>query len=63
VIKKLKGRLIFGFGGESLGLAQNILIIKWFNKNEISVPFGLSISISRLGTILNDNLSPRISNV
>ncbi len=54
---------MFGLGGETSGIAQNIIIIKWFDENEISVPFGLNISLSRLGTIMNDNFSPRIASV
>jgi hypothetical protein len=50
-------------GGETSGLIQNILIIKWFDKNELAIPFGINISIARLGTIFNDIFSPRIANV
>ena len=59
----LLGRIIFGFGGESLNITQNAMLIKWFYKSEISFPLGLTLSVSRLGNVANDILSPRISNV
>jgi MFS family permease len=59
----LLGRIIFGFGGESLNITQNAMICKWFLKSEIALPLGMTISISRLGSVLNDNVSPRLSTV
>ena len=59
----LIGRIIFGFGGESLNITQNAMICKWFLKSEIALPLGLTITISRLGSVLNDNISPLISSV
>ena len=59
----LLGRIVFGLGGESLNIAQNAMIIKWFNKGEISWAFALKISFSRIGSSLNGILSPRIAAV
>ena len=59
----LLGRIIFGFGGESLNITQNAMICKWFLKSDIALPLGLTISISRLGSVLNDNISPRLATV
>jgi len=59
----LLGRIIFGFGGESLGVTQNTMLIKWFYNNELSLPLGLALSIGRMGNVINDVLSPYISNV
>lgn len=59
----LFGRIVFGFGGESLNITQNAMICKWFLKSEIALPLGMTISISRLGSVLNDNISPRLSTV
>ena len=33
----LVGRIIFGFGGESLNIAQFALISQWFSKDEIAL--------------------------
>ena len=60
----LLGRIIFGLGGESLNICQNAMIVKWFFKSQIALPLGLTISVSRLGSVLNDVASPRlVSNV
>ena len=59
----LLGRIIFGFGGESLNITQNVMIIKWFYNNELSLPLGFALSVSRMGNVVNDILSPWISNV
>jgi MFS family permease len=56
----LLGRIIFGFGGECLNICQNAMIVKWFYKSEIALPLGLTISVSRLGSVLNDVASPRL---
>lgn len=58
----LIGRVIFGLGGECLNICQNAMIIKWFYKSEIALPLGLTISFSRLGSVINDNFSPRLVN-
>ena len=57
----LCGRMFFGFGGEIINIAQNCIMIKWFKKAELSFPFGIAITVSRLGSVLNDVASPRIS--
>lgn len=66
----LIGRIIFGLGGECINICQNAMIVKWFYKSEIALPLGLTISVSRLGSVMNDVASPiiirhvsRISNV
>ena len=57
----LAGRVIFGFGGEIININQNIMLIKWFKKEEISFPFALTITVSRLGSVLNDVYTPQIA--
>ena len=59
----LVGRVLLGIGGESLGIPQNAMIVKWFYKKEIALPFALTISICRIGNVINDIFSPRIANV
>ena len=56
----LAGRVIFGLGGECLNICQNAMIVKWFFKSQLALPLGLTISFSRLGSVVNDNLSPRL---
>ena len=57
------GRIIYGFGGESLKVAKDAMLTKWFLKNEIAFPFGFTLSFGRFGTVLNDIFSPIISSV
>ncbi len=59
----LVGRVIFGLGGECIGVSLTGIIVKWFVKSEIGLPLGLSISIGRLGSVINASLSPQMSNV
>ena len=56
----LVGRFIFGLGGESINISKNEMIVKWFYKSQMALPYGLSISISRMLTVLNNILSPRL---
>ncbi len=55
------GRFIFGFGGESIDIAHNTILIKWFFKSQISLPFGVALAVSRFGAAVNDTISPIIA--
>ncbi len=44
------GRLIFGMGSESMIVAITTVIAKWFKGKELSLAFGLNLTIARLGT-------------
>ena len=44
------GRLIFGLGAESLIVGITTVIAKWFKGKELSLAFGLNLTLSRLGT-------------
>ena len=63
VLLMLIGRTIFGFGGESINTTLISVILQWFAANEISFALGLCISCAKLGTVLNDVISPRIATV
>lgn len=56
----LTGRVIFGLGAECLNICQNAMLVKWFFKDSVALPLGLTISISRLGSVLNGIISPRL---
>ncbi|EGR34440.1 major facilitator superfamily protein, putative [Ichthyophthirius multifiliis] len=64
-VKSLKimilGRFIFGIGGESLGISINSLIVNWFQGNEVSFAQSIKLSIIRFASVLNSQLTPRIS--
>ena len=44
------GRFVFGLGGESLAVTQNTYAVIWFKGKELSLVFGLLLSVSRLGS-------------
>jgi MFS family permease len=56
------GRFIFGLGGESLSVTQASITTLWFHGKELAFSLGMTICISRLGSVVNSILSPRISN-
>lgn len=47
------GRLVFGLGGENLGVAQNTYAVSWFHGRELNTVFGLQISFARVGSTVN----------
>ncbi|KAI8907916.1 major facilitator superfamily domain-containing protein [Gorgonomyces haynaldii] len=57
------GRLLFGFGAESLDVGQADIITKYFQGSGLSFVLGLNLSIARMATGLNDNLSPYLARV
>jgi MFS family permease len=57
------GRFIFGLGGESLSVTQASITTLWFQGKELAFALGMTICISRLGSVVNSILSPRISNM
>lgn len=54
----LVGRVIFGLGGESLSVGQSTLLALWFRGKEMAMAMGINLSVSRLGSVINDNVSP-----
>lgn len=56
----LLSRFVFGLGGESLGVAQSSITSKWFLGKELALAMGLGLSISRLGSVLNDWTEPSL---
>jgi len=59
----LAGRIIFGLGGESLNIAQFAIIVQWFAKDEIAFAMGICMGVARLGSVLNEIISPKIAYV
>jgi len=56
----LCGRLVYGLGAESLIITMDKILAKWFKGKELSLAFGLNITIARLGTIAALNSAARI---
>jgi MFS family permease len=49
------GRLVFGAGSESLVVAQMAILSRWFKGKELALSFGVSLTLSRLGTLFSFN--------
>lgn len=56
----LWGRLVYGIGSESLIITMDKVLSKWFRGKELSLAFGLIITIARLGTFAALNTGARI---
>jgi len=54
----LIGRALFGLGGESLAVAQSALVTQWFRGKELAMALGVNLSVARLGSVVNNTLSP-----
>lgn len=55
------GRIIFGCGGENMNVANSAILSVWFKDKELAFAFGLNLSISRLGSVANNLVSPVIT--
>ncbi len=55
------GRLVFGAGSESLVVAQSAILAKWFKGKELALSFGVSLTISRVGTLFSFNTEELIA--
>lgn len=56
----LVGRAVFGAGGESLNVSTNTFMTGWFSGKELAMAIGVTVSVSRLGSVANDNTEPVI---
>jgi MFS family permease len=56
------GRIVFGFGGESISVANSSILADWFAGKELAFAFGLNLSVARLGSVFNNLLSPALAN-
>jgi nitrate/nitrite transporter NarK len=54
----LAGRVVFGLGGESMSVAATTLLALWFRGKETALAMGVNLSVSRLGTVVNNQVSP-----
>jgi MFS family permease len=49
------GRILFGAGAESLIVAQSAILARWFIGKELALAFGITLAVSRLGTLFTFN--------
>ncbi len=52
IITMSAGRLIFGLGAESMIVAITTIIARWFKGKELSLAFGLNLTVARLGSFM-----------
>ena len=57
----LAGRLLFGIGSESLSVVQSQVTSRWFKNEELTLALAINLCVGRLGSVLNDVLSPFIA--
>jgi MFS family permease len=55
------GRFIFGAGSEPLIVAQSAILARWFKGKELALAFGISLTVSRLGTLFTFNTGELIA--
>jgi nitrate/nitrite transporter NarK len=54
------GRAIFGLGGENLNVSCCYFLMKWFKNKNLALAMGITFSITRTASVLNENLLPVI---
>ncbi|KAJ3369574.1 hypothetical protein GGF31_005091 [Allomyces arbusculus] len=57
----LVGRIFFGIGGESVGVAQASITTAWFRNKELAFALGINLCVARLGSVVNAFLTPRLA--
>lgn len=48
--------------GENLGVANSAILSIWFEGKELAFAFGLNLSVARLGSVINNLVSPALAN-
>ncbi len=56
------GRVLFGIGSESMFVAQSALTARWFTGKELAMAFGITLTVSRLGTLFSFNTEELLAN-
>ncbi len=55
------GRILFGIGSESMIVAQSSITARWFTGKELAMAFGITLTVSRLGTLFSFNTEELLS--
>jgi MFS family permease len=56
------GRIVFGMGSESMIVAQSAIVARWFAGKEMALAFGITLTVSRLGTLFSFNTEELLAN-
>mmetsp|Transcript_15280 Transcript_15280/g.31148 ORF Transcript_15280/g.31148 Transcript_15280/m.31148 type:complete len:463 (+) Transcript_15280:52-1440(+) len=54
------GRFIFGLGGGPITIVQNAFTAIHFNGHELAMAFGCTLTVSRVGSVVNFNVTPSL---
>lgn len=57
------GRFIFGAGSEPLIVAQSAIVARWFKGKELALSFGITLTVSRLGTLFAFNTGELMTSI
>lgn len=60
-LNEYTGRTVFGFGGESLSVAQSAMIAQWFAGKELALALGMNLALARVGSVINDVVSVQVA--
>jgi MFS family permease len=52
------GRILYGFGDASTSVTNSTILSEWFGGRELAFAFGVNLSLARVGTVVNNLLSP-----
>ena len=55
------GRFMHGCGGPNLCVAASTMLSQWFIGGELSLAFGLDLSLKRCASVLNNLVSPQVA--
>src|SRR5690349_13770509 len=55
------GRFLLGLGGESFIVANTTLLTNWFKGKELSLAFGISMTLCHVGSISSNIISPQMA--
>jgi MFS family permease len=54
----IAGRIIFGFTGDAMSVAQSAMITIWFSGAELNFAFAIAVSTGRIASIINSYTAP-----
>ncbi|GMI27221.1 hypothetical protein TeGR_g3395 [Tetraparma gracilis] len=54
------GRFIFGLGGGPITIVQNVYTATHFKSHNLALAFGCTLTVSRVGSVINFSLTPAI---
>ena len=58
----LAGRFVYGLGGENICVATSTILNEWFDGGEVALAFAISLATGRMGSVLNNVVSPGVAN-